>query len=263
MRVREDGYVMLDNILTQFDELGRPLFTIQLIESIVANDPKRRFGILTEHGKRYIRVHQGHHLDLSLQGKGFERDLGYIITSALLTRIHDPSLYPVVCHSSFSKHFDSIIQEGLSKQRRMHIHMTAGDVSADDHDPDSEISGRRKTSDILVYVDIKRAFEDGIDFWRSENGVILTEGRDGYLPARYLTKIVSIDPDSPGKILWTADTNDPVHTTLKARARPFKPARADLGGQKCWKNELTSLRSGAQVYKPPHVRRREQGIHTD
>lgn len=40
------------------------------------------------------------------------------------------------------------------------------------------ISGMRTDAQILIYIDLKKALEAGVPFWRSENGVILSEGVD-------------------------------------------------------------------------------------
>merc|ERR1712232_449086 len=47
----------------------------------------------------------------------------------------------------------------------------------------------RQSCQIAVYVDLPRASKDGILFYRSANGVILTEGLDGILPPCYIEKI--------------------------------------------------------------------------
>lgn len=38
------------------------------------------------------------------------------------------------------------------------------------------ISGMRNTSRVLIYVDLRKALAAGVPFWRSANGVVLTEG---------------------------------------------------------------------------------------
>ena len=41
---------------------------------------------------------------------------------------------------------------------------------------DVVISGMRGDAQILIYINIRRALAGGVPFWRSENGVLLTEG---------------------------------------------------------------------------------------
>lgn len=38
------------------------------------------------------------------------------------------------------------------------------------------ISGMRRDAQVLIYIDLKKAMQAGCPFWRSENGVILSEG---------------------------------------------------------------------------------------
>ncbi|KAL2819354.1 KptA family-domain-containing protein [Aspergillus cavernicola] len=40
------------------------------------------------------------------------------------------------------------------------------------------ISGMRQDAQVLVYINLRKALEGGCPFWRSENGVILSEGKD-------------------------------------------------------------------------------------
>ena len=61
---------------------------------------------------------------------------------------------------------------------RKHIHL-AKSVNA--------ISGQRTNCNMFVYVNMKHAMTDGIVFYESANGVILTEGFNGIIPAKYLS----------------------------------------------------------------------------
>lgn len=50
----------------------------------------------------------------------------------------------------------------------------------------------RKSSAVLLYIDVKRAMQDGIAFYISKNGVILTPGQgdEGVLSPRYFSRVV-------------------------------------------------------------------------
>lgn len=41
---------------------------------------------------------------------------------------------------------------------------------------DRVISGMRRTSTVMIWVDVKKSLKEGVEWWRSENGVVLTEG---------------------------------------------------------------------------------------
>ena len=50
----------------------------------------------------------------------------------------------------------------------------------------------RKNCDSVIYVDFYKAVADGIEFFRSVNDVILTEGKNGILPKQYFKEIRDI-----------------------------------------------------------------------
>lgn len=68
---------------------------------------------------------------------------------------------------------------------RQHIHFATG-LPGDS----GVISGMRKSADVLIYIDMNKALGDGIKFFKSTNGVILTEGVSGVLPTRYFARVV-------------------------------------------------------------------------
>jgi 2'-phosphotransferase len=53
---------------------------------------------------------------------------------------------------------------------------------------------------VLVYLDLEKCLREGMKFFKSENGVVLTEGVDGegYIPKEYFEKVVS----TKGEKLW-------------------------------------------------------------
>ena len=50
----------------------------------------------------------------------------------------------------------------------------------------------RYNCQIVVFVDVNRAIDDGIEFYETRNGSIVTQGRDGVLPPEYIQDIYSI-----------------------------------------------------------------------
>ncbi|XP_010423857.1 PREDICTED: putative tRNA 2'-phosphotransferase isoform X2 [Camelina sativa] len=51
--------------------------------------------------------------------------------------------------------------------------------------------GMRRNVNVLIFLDMKKALEDGIAFYMSDNKVILTQGIDGVVPVDYFHKIES------------------------------------------------------------------------
>jgi 2'-phosphotransferase len=123
-----------------------------------------------------IRANQGHSLAVDSDG--------------LLTPISMDDLPETVVHGTTHSAWNLIVSTGgLKKMGRTHVHFASGlpagfktiaeTESAGDGETTAQppvISGMRKTSSILVFLDIKKAMEAGLKFWRSENGVILSEG---------------------------------------------------------------------------------------
>ena len=57
----------------------------------------------------------------------------------------------------------------------------------------------RNSSSVLIFIDIKRALEGGIKFWKSANGVILSEGDEkGVVPLEFFRRV---EERKAGKIL--------------------------------------------------------------
>ena len=79
--------------------------------------------------------------------------------------------------------------------KRNHIHFATGFLGEE-----TVISGMRMHCTVFIYVDLEKALENGIKFWKSENGVVLTEGENekGYLSKEYFKKVVT----NKGEILW-------------------------------------------------------------
>lgn len=107
-----------------------------------------------------------------------------IETHELLSPITSPSDVPSCIHGTFERFLDSIKETGLNRMKRNHIHFTTslpneGEV----------ISGMRKSCEVAIYIDIENAMNDGIKFYRANNGVILTEGDNGIIHNKYFKEI--------------------------------------------------------------------------
>lgn len=97
--------------------------------------------------------------------------------------------YKCVVHGTYFKCWPQIRSDGLSCMTRQHIHFAKGTLQ----DP-SVISGLRKNVDIHIFIDLPKALNDGIKFYESENGVILTPGNhNGYLEPKYFLKVLKVN----------------------------------------------------------------------
>lgn len=162
LRVRSDGCVSVDALL------ALPMFcgvTREQLEHTVATNEKQRFAF--DRSGDYIRANQGHSHEVA----AFIRD------EEIADLLVEP--LPVCVHGTSRAAAKAIRREGLKCMGRDWIHLAAGL-------PGEVVSGIRRHTEVLVYVDMKRAMADGIEFRRSANGVIETRGRDGTLAPTYL-----------------------------------------------------------------------------
>ena len=94
----------------------------------------------------------------------------------------------MVIHGTFSKFWALIKPEGLKRMNRLHIHFAPGMPKEE-----GVVSGMRGSCDVIIEIDMAGAMKDRIDFYISSNKVILTEGIDGLLPAKYFKKVMKKD----------------------------------------------------------------------
>ncbi|MDP9794395.1 putative RNA 2'-phosphotransferase [Catenuloplanes nepalensis] len=139
-----DGWVAVPTLLDALARHGLPLTRDQLTRVVDEND-KRRFTI---EGDR-IRANQGHSVTV---------DLGY--------EAQEPpeTLY----HGTADRNLAAIREQGLIKGRRHHVHLSA--------DPDTAHRvGTRHGRPVVLTVEAARMAADGHSFFRSANGVWLTD----------------------------------------------------------------------------------------
>lgn len=168
-----DGFVAVSELLKLRRFRG---FSLALIQDIVSNCPKQRFGLKQDGGHWFVRANQGH-------------TTKRVSSSALLTPILSVHEIPngTCIHGTYRRCLGQILATGLSRMKRNNIHFTPRLAA----DPTRPHSGFRASCDTLVYVDVAAVLAAGIKLFISSNGVILSPGnRDGYIPARFFAKIV-------------------------------------------------------------------------
>ncbi|KAI0794131.1 KptA family-domain-containing protein [Fomes fomentarius] len=147
------------------------------LQEIVKNDAKGRYNLVLEAGPNtgdegwWIRANQGHSM------KSVVLDLEPINSQADIPT-------GIAVHGTTKRAWESIKEQGLSKMTRNHIHLAQGVGSS------NVISGMRKSSEILVYVDVQKAINAGVKFYLSANGVVLTEGDEqGFLLPQFFSRV--------------------------------------------------------------------------
>ncbi|XP_053576036.1 tRNA 2'-phosphotransferase 1 isoform X2 [Bombina bombina] len=151
--IRSDGFVPVSSLLAlpQFRSVSQGD-----VERVVSNNDKQRFTIQqSENGVLEIRANQGHSLQVEVD----------------LTPLGE-ELPRQAIHGTYLHHWPSILQKGLSRMNRTHIHLSP------------ELPGEDGG-----------VISDGIPFFWSTNHVLLTPGdADGLLLPKYFLQVLQLQP---------------------------------------------------------------------
>mmetsp|Transcript_14045 Transcript_14045/g.30166 ORF Transcript_14045/g.30166 Transcript_14045/m.30166 type:complete len:381 (-) Transcript_14045:34-1176(-) len=149
-----------------------------------------------------IRANQGHSIKKHIQSDR-------LLTPLSNDQLSDPKM--TIIHGTSMKAWrDHIRIEGLKRMKRNHIHFAsglpacriyAGGEGGEKRNMAAPKSGMRTNSEVYIYINGRNCSKCGIPFFRSDNGVILTEGigKEGFLPLKYFEKVVDA---SSGQVLW-------------------------------------------------------------
>lgn len=140
------GWVDVDLLLSALGAHGSPM-TRQDLDRVVTGNDKQRFE--WDRDTDLIRARQGHTVDV---------DLG-------LVPVTPPDrLY----HGTPLRHVESILTTGLERRGRHHVHLSTDRSTA-------HRVGARRGDHVVFEVDAARMAHDGFTFYRSTNGVWLTD----------------------------------------------------------------------------------------
>lgn len=144
LQLDKNGWAFVKDIL----EKSKLKFTIENLEEIVITNDKQRFSFNDD--KTKIRANQGH----SLKEVNLE-----------LKAITPPTF---LFHGTVNKFIDAIKTEGLKKMKRQYVHLS--------QDKETAIKvGSRRGKPIILNVRTLEMQSQGYQFYKSENGVWLTE----------------------------------------------------------------------------------------
>ncbi|TYG50225.1 hypothetical protein ES288_D10G157300v1 [Gossypium darwinii] len=133
-------------------ERGRRKRTVHAVRK----DNKQRFSLLEENGELLIRANQGHTV-MTVESK------------RLLKQILSADEVQFCVHGTYKRNLESILESGLKRMKRLHVHFSSGLPT------DGEvISGMRRDVNVLIYLDVRKALEEGMKLYISDNKVILT-----------------------------------------------------------------------------------------
>ena len=147
------GWAEVDDLLAGAARAGVRIDR-ETLERVVAENDKQRFAFNADHTR--IRASQGHSVSV---------DLG------LEPRIPPERLY----HGTAASSIESIRKTGLHSAKRTHVHLSADEATA-------RSVGQRHGRPVVLTVAAGRMHRDGRQFFRSENGVWLTDA----VPVEYI-----------------------------------------------------------------------------
>ncbi|MEM6814277.1 MAG: RNA 2'-phosphotransferase [Bacteroidota bacterium] len=140
----ENGWASIAEIL----EKSKLRFSFNELEEVVVTNDKQRFSLNQD--KTKIRANQGHSLktiDLGLQTQ-------------------TPPVY--LYHGTVARFIPNIKQQGLKKMSRQHVHLS------EDRETASRV-GSRRGKPVLLSIWALEMHNNGHRFYKSENGVWLTD----------------------------------------------------------------------------------------
>jgi 2'-phosphotransferase len=199
-KMTPDGYVPVKDILVHphFKK-----YSLQDIEEVVRTNDKQRFKL---EEKPAINFNSSYCRDPSVSAKNNDHDddddnkmvlciranqghsINFVDPDLLLQRLEPTELMkiPTVVHGTYMDAWKSIQNQGLKRMKRNHIHFATG-LPKDN----GVISGMRKSCQVYIYIDAKKCAEDGVVFYKSNNGVLLTAGPkdEGTLSSDYFLRV--------------------------------------------------------------------------
>ena len=159
LEMDEQGFVPISQLLTALDETGHyeKNVTIEDLRHMMEVSDKKRHEIIGDK----IRALYGHSIPMHIKKEEM---------------IPPDVLY----HGTTHRALDRILKEGLKPMSRQYVHLSK------DVDTALSVGKRRDDKPVLLSVDAKKAYEDGIKFYLGNDKVVLAD----YVPSEYL-KVIS------------------------------------------------------------------------
>ena len=145
----EHGWADVEKLLVGVNRTGRKI-DMSTLERIVRENNKQRYSFNENHTK--IRANQGHSVQVDVELREVE-----------------PPRY--LYHGTASRFLSAIQTEGIRKMSRQYVHLS-GDFET------AMAVGKRHGIPVVITIDAAAMVQDGVTFYRSENGVWLCEHVD-------------------------------------------------------------------------------------
>jgi putative RNA 2'-phosphotransferase len=142
----ENGWAEVAGLIKKSAAKGRG-FTFEELVEVVATNDKKRFGF--DAAKTKIRANQGHSIEVEI---GFE----------------EKAPPAVLYHGTAERNVASILENGLQKMARHHVHLSAETKTA-------RAVGVRYGKPAILEIDTGKMLAEGFKFYVSANGVWLVD----------------------------------------------------------------------------------------
>lgn len=151
-----EGWVSVDELLNRLDNHNKYKVDLDELKEVVNTDEKQRYSFKDDY--KFIRANQGHSLEsVNINFKSFK-----------------PS--GVLYHGTSEKSLDSIFSSGgLKPMSRLYVHLSKDEETA-------KMVGSRHGKAVVLVINAKAMWNDGFDFFESDNGVILVKE----VPMKYI-----------------------------------------------------------------------------
>ena len=173
--LRADGFFNVEAIIQTSEMRSHGARSAEILHAI-QQDAKKRYTLRHFDGVPWVRAAQGHSQSVS-------KDL-------LMRKLRRQELPPYLYHGTRAGNYRSILRSGLlaggPSGCRTDIHLV-------EHLPDSGqrvLSGWRSNCELAIQVTPQAASSGGCTFYKSDNGVYLTEGVRGAIAHQFISAVV-------------------------------------------------------------------------
>lgn len=155
LKLDENGWADVEELRAKSAK-KRVHFSLKELDEVVETNNKKRFAFNED--KTRIRASQGHSIDIDLA----------------LESIQPPDF---LYHGTAEANISSILEKGIEKRTRQHVHLSADKETA------TKV-GMRHGKPVILTIRTGKMHEDGFAFYKSANGVWLTD----FVEAKYISK---------------------------------------------------------------------------
>lgn len=213
----EEGFVSLKELHRAIvEEEGWSFVRMPYLQEVVNTCDKQRFEI--KEGK--IRAYYGHSVPIKIT--------------------YEPIEPPkILFHGTRRKTYPVILEKGLKPMGRQYVHLTTQKELA------LRIGRRRDPEPVLLEVQAKRAYEDGIIFYRANELIYLVD----YLSTEYIVgpSLKKLNIERPKERKTKEVRELPGSFFLDLTKEPFKHKR-----KKGWKRDAKKLRQKRSIFPGFH-----------